>query len=85
MEKEKHKHFNALSEMQKIEAFREILTESKCAVFLGGAGVSTESGIPDFRSKNGLYRKSDRKFRRYRPEYLLSYEYIPWEIPHHHQ
>ena len=73
-EKEKHKYFNTLSEMQKIEAFREIITLSKCAVFLGGAGVSTESGIPDFRSKNGLYRKGDRKFRRYRPEYLLSYE-----------
>ena len=41
-------------------------------MFLGGAGVSTESGIPDFRSKDGLYRKADKRFSRYRPEYLLS-------------
>lgn len=73
-EKEKHKFFNSLSDAQKIEAFREIITWSKCVVFLGGAGVSTESGIPDFRSKNGLYRKTDRKYRKYRPEYLLSSE-----------
>ena len=43
-------------------------------MFLGGAGVSTESGIPDFRSKNGLYKKKDRRFSRYKPEYLLSSE-----------
>ena len=73
-EKEKHKYFNGLTEAQKMEAFREMITWSKCVVFLGGAGVSTESGIPDFRSKNGLYRKTDRKYRKYRPEYLLSYE-----------
>ena len=62
-----------------MEAFREILTLSKCVVFLGGAGVSTESGIPDFRSKNGLYRKNDRKYRKYRPEYLLSHECLQCE------
>ncbi len=71
-EKEKHKYFHSLSDAQKMEAFREIITQSACVVFLGGAGVSTESGIPDFRSKNGLYRKTDRRFRRYQPEYLLS-------------
>lgn len=38
-------------------------------VFFGGAGVSTESGIPDFRSKDGLYNK---KFKNLAPEYLLS-------------
>ncbi|MBQ6321383.1 MAG: NAD-dependent protein deacylase [Lachnospiraceae bacterium] len=50
----------------------EIIAESTHIVFLGGAGVSTESGIPDFRSKNGLYKKTDKRFSRYRPEYLLS-------------
>ena len=61
-----------LTEEQKIELFREIIDTSSHIVFLGGAGVSTESGIPDFRSKDGLYRKTDKKFSRYRPEYLLS-------------
>ena len=40
----------------------EILNNSKNTVFLGGAGVSTESGIPDFRSKNGLYHRKSRHF-----------------------
>ena len=62
----------SLSEEQKLTMMGEIIDSSSHIVFLGGAGVSTESGIPDFRSKNGLYRKSDRKFSRYRPEYLLS-------------
>ena len=57
---------------QKMDLFREIVETSSHIVFLGGAGVSTESGIPDFRSKDGLYRKKDSKFSRYRPEYLLS-------------
>ena len=35
--------------------FQKILSESENAVFFGGAGVSTESGIPDFRSQDGLY------------------------------
>ena len=52
--------------------FRQIVGKSSHIVFLGGAGVSTESGIPDFRSRDGLYRKRDKKFSRYRPEYLLS-------------
>ena len=73
-EREKLKHFRRMNEEQKIEAFREMIETSEHAVFLGGAGVSTESGIPDFRSKDGLYRKKDRKFARYRPEYLLSSE-----------
>ena len=71
-EREKHNFFNRLSEEQKMQAFRDILDEAEHAVFLGGAGVSTESGIPDFRSKNGLYRKTGKKYRKYNPEYLLS-------------
>ncbi len=50
----------------------EIVRECEHIVFFGGAGVSTESGIPDFRSKDGLYNQHDIKFDRYSPEYLLS-------------
>lgn len=41
--------------------------------FFGGAGVSTASGIPDFRSKDGLYNQHDVKFDKYEPEFLLSH------------
>ena len=71
-EHEKHKFFTRLTEDQKLDAFRKILSDSEHVVFLGGAGVSTESGIPDFRSKDGLYNKVGKKYRKYRPEYLLS-------------
>ena len=68
-----------LSEEQKIERFKEILSEAGYVVFLGGAGVSTESGIPDFRSKNGLYHKTEKRFSKYKPEYLLSYDCLKHE------
>ena len=71
-QREKARYYRSLSGERKTEAFCEMLEESEMTVFLGGAGVSTESGIPDFRSKNGLYRKSGRLFSRYKPEYLLS-------------
>ena len=73
-QREKAKFFRALSGEQKIDALNEMIEESKHIVFLGGAGVSTESGIPDFRSKDGLYNKKDGKYRNYKPEYLLSYD-----------
>ena len=73
-EKEKTKYFKALDDDQKIAALNDMIRESNHIVFLGGAGVSTESGIPDFRSKDGLYHKKDKKFARFRPEYLLSYD-----------
>ena len=63
-----------LSEDPKLNKFADILDSSKYVVFLGGAGVSTESGIPDFRSKNGLYHRKNKKFSAYKPEYLLSYD-----------
>lgn len=47
-----------------IERLREMLNESEYAVFFGGAGVSTESGIPDFRGSGGLYT-SDGKGNEY--------------------
>ena len=71
-QKQKNMYRNSLSEEQKTALLNEIIDQSRHIVFLGGAGVSTESGIPDFRSKNGLYRKTEKRFSRYRPEYLLS-------------
>ena len=41
--------------MDKIQQLRTWIDESHAMVFFGGAGVSTESGIPDFRSVDGLY------------------------------
>lgn len=57
-----------------IEKFIETIRKSKNIVFFGGAGASTESGIPDFRSKDGLYNQKDIQFEEYSPEYLLSHE-----------
>ena len=56
------------------EKLREYINESNNIVFFGGAGVSTESGIPDFRSKDGLYiyNHHDIHFEGYKPEYLMS-------------
>ena len=56
-----------------IEAFRELVAQSGRIVFFGGAGVSTESDIPDFRSENGLYK--DRSFR-CPPEVMLSHDFF---------
>ena len=56
----------------KIDKLLEYIEKSNKIVFFGGAGVSTESGIPDFRSKDGLYNQKDIKFENYPPEYLLS-------------
>ena len=66
--------FNRMTDEQRLAAFANMLAYSRHAVFLGGAGASTESGIPDFRSKDGLYYKTEKRFARYQPEYLLSYE-----------
>lgn len=52
----------------KIAKLREMIAESDNIVFFGGAGVSTESGIPDFRSVDGLY---NQKWK-YPPETILS-------------
>ena len=58
---------------EKIQELLKMIQESNYIVFFGGAGVSTESGIPDFRSKDGLYNQHDVRFDKYRPEYLLSH------------
>ena len=57
----------------KIQKLKEMIDKSSKIVFFGGAGVSTESGIPDFRSTDGLYNQHDVRFDGYRPEYLLSH------------
>ena len=46
--------------MDHIAQFLEMVKESDNIVFFGGAGVSTESGIPDFRSVDGLYNQIGR-------------------------
>ena len=64
---------------EKIERLQQMIDESSRIVFFGGAGVSTESGIPDFRSKDGLYNQHDVRFDRYQPEYLLSHSCLMYE------
>ena len=54
--------------MKKIDELQRIIDESNNMVFFGGAGVSTESGIKDFRSKDGLYNLNYK----YPPELILS-------------
>ena len=46
-----------------ISKLQNIIDENKRIVFFGGAGVSTESGIPDFRSVDGLYNQKYRYFK----------------------
>ena len=57
-----------------IKALRNMTESSGRIVFFGGAGVSTESGIPDFRSENGIY-DAIRRFGE-RPETLLSHSFF---------
>lgn len=56
----------------KIQQFKQLVNESENIVFFGGAGVSTESGIPDFRSKDGLYNQQYK----YPPETILSHTFF---------
>lgn len=58
--------------MNKIEQLKKWIDESSNIVFFGGAGVSTESGIPDFRSQDGLYNK---KYK-YPPETIVSHSFF---------
>ena len=57
--------------MEKLDIFKQWIAESQNIVFFGGAGVSTESGIPDFRSVDGLY---NQKFE-YPPETIISHSF----------
>lgn len=58
--------------MTELETLKKWVSESKNIVFFGGAGVSTESGIPDFRSVDGLY---NQKFD-YPPETIISHSFF---------
>lgn len=58
--------------IEEIKILNEYVEKSKNAVFFGGAGVSTESGIPDFRSSDGLYNE---KYS-YPPETILSHSFF---------
>lgn len=58
--------------MTNLQQLKQWINESNSAVFFGGAGVSTESGIPDFRSVDGLY---NQKFE-YPPETIISHSFF---------
>ena len=58
---------------KKLEQFKTLIANAKNIVFFGGAGVSTESGIPDFRSKTGLYNLKSKYGVPY--EVILSHSY----------
>ena len=58
--------------MSKLMLLKRWIAESNSIVFFGGAGVSTESGIPDFRSVDGLY---NQQFE-YPPEYIISHSFF---------
>ena len=57
--------------MEQVQQFLQMVKESDNIVFFGGAGVSTESGIPDFRSVDGLYHQEYD----YPPETILSHSF----------
>lgn len=57
---------------KEVEQLQKMIDESRRIVFFGGAGVSTESGIPDFRSADGIYHQSYR----YSPEEVVSHSFF---------
>ena len=57
---------------KEIEKLQQIVDDSRSIVFFGGAGVSTESGIPDFRSADGLYHQEYK----YSPEQIISHSFF---------
>ena len=61
--------------MDNLDLLKRWICESSHIVFFGGAGVSTESGIPDFRSVDGLY---SQKFD-YPPETIISHSFYEWQ------
>ena len=66
---------------KEIEELQEIIDDSENIVFFGGAGVSTESNIPDFRSADGLYQQ---KYK-YSPEQIVSHTFFKRNIDGLHQ
>ena len=57
---------------EKLQALQKKINKAESIVFFGGAGVSTESGIPDFRGVDGLYRQ---KYK-YPPERIISHSFF---------
>ncbi|WP_414042803.1 NAD-dependent protein deacylase [Macrococcus animalis] len=57
-----------------IQQFEQALNASKKIVFFGGAGVSTESGIPDFRSANGIFMQETNS--EFTPEQIISHSFF---------
>ena len=57
---------------KEIEELQKIIDDSSRIVFFGGAGVSTESGIPDFRSADGIYHQQYK----YSPEQVVSHSFF---------
>ena len=60
-----------------MERLRDLIDSARRIVFFGGAGVSTESGIPDFRSENGLYKARQEYGRS--PEEMISHSFFARE------
>ena len=58
---------------EEVLALRDMIKDSDNIVFFGGAGVSTESNIPDFRSSDGLFSKKLNKH--FSPEQLVSHSF----------
>lgn len=67
---------NVMDITEKVQKLQEIVDNSSNIVFFGGAGVSTESGIPDFRSQDGLYNQQWA----YPPEQILSRSFFKGNI-----
>ena len=61
-----------MTENEKIKVFQDYYRQAKKIVFFGGAGVSTESGIKDFRSKDGIYQEKGN----FPPERILSHSFF---------
>ena len=60
--------------MNDTEKLKNLIEEARHVVFFGGAGVSTESGIPDFRSEKGLYKARQEYGRS--PEEMISHSFF---------
>ena len=63
-----------MSEQDNILKLKDWIENSDNIVFFGGAGMSTESGIPDFRSANGLY--SQKLHQEFSPEQMVSHSFL---------
>lgn len=59
---------------ENLKAFVDIINKSNYVVFFGGAGTSTESGLKDFRGKDGLYQSLYKG--KYQPEEILSIDFF---------